>query len=158
VLRNAVPLQTAMSAVVQRNGLDQAEAKLLGSCFKRALNAMAPTDRKACSLRFPRGARFLSVNANNHLVIRAPAWGDNRERYKEDIMLIWPQGLRPSIMTPSEYRRTALWRFTLIPCVCLYLTWDECLSLSRHDWALFRKACHDALTPRTRRWTSNVIL
>jgi hypothetical protein len=148
-----------MDAVIQRNGLDKAEAALLNHCFKRALRAMAPIDRKACSVRRVRESRFISVIANNHLAIRAPAWSDRRKRYEEDIILIWPHGVRPSIMSPSKFRRVYGGRFKLVPCGNLYLTWDECLALSKRDWKAFREACHDGLThARTRRWASNVTL
>ena len=158
-LTTSVPLQTALATVVQRNGLERDEATLLERCFKRAVGAMAAVDRKSCSVRLPRGARFISVNANNHLTFRAPAWSDNsKERHDKDIMLIWPQHERPSIMSASRFHRTPKFRFTLIPCVELYLTWEECLSFSERDWKLFQKACHDAFTPPTRRWISNVIL
>ena len=158
VLPYSVPLQTALATVVKRNGLEPDEAILLTRCFKRALHSIAARDRKTCSVRLPRGARFVSVNANNHLAIRTPAWSDNsRLRYDQDIMLIWPRDNWPSVMSPIKFRR-ASWSFKLVPCRMLYLSWDECLSLSQHDWTLFRQACHDAFTPRTRRWTSNVIL
>lgn len=157
-LTKSEPLKIAMDAVIQRNGLDRTEAALLNHCFKRALSAMAARDRKACSLRRVRESRFISVNAKNHLVLRAPAWNDRRKRIEGDIILIWPQGVRPSIMSPSRFRRESSGRFKLIPCFNLSLTWDECLALSKRDWKVFRQACHDALEPKTRRWTSNVIL
>ena len=157
-LTTSVPLQQALGAVIRRNGFDDVETALMERCFKRALRAMAPSDRKACSVRRVRESRFVSVNANNHLAIRAPAWNDRGKRWKEDIILMWPHGVRPSIMSPSKFRRAYGGPFRLVPCGNLYITWDECLALSKRDWKLFRKACHDALTPRTRRWTSNVIL
>jgi hypothetical protein len=148
-----------MGAVIQRNGLDAPEAVLMRRCFKRALRAMAARDRKACSVRLVREHRFISVNANNHLALRAPAWNDRRQRVEGDIILVWPQGVRPSIMSPSRFRRESSGRFKLIPYFNLSRAWDECLTLSKRDWKVFRQACHDALTlVRTRRWTSNVIL
>lgn len=159
VLSTSVPLATAMSAVITRNGLDKVEAAAMNRCFRRALRAMAPADRRACSVRLVRGARFMSVNANNHLVIRAPAWSDAGYRIDGDILLVWPQASRPSIMSPARFRRKQSMRFKLIPHVTLSLTWDECAELSSRDWRVFRQACHDALTlARTRRWTSNVVL
>jgi hypothetical protein len=148
----------AMDAVIQRNGMDGTEAMLLNRCFKRALRAMAANDLKQCSLRLPRGSRFISVIANNNLVIRVPAWSYDNERCEENFILIWPKGVRPNAMSLPRFRHASDWRFKRIPYVWLRLTWDECLSLSKHDWKLFRKACHEAFTPRTRRWTSNVIL
>ncbi len=159
VMTTSVSLQTALGAVVARNGFEQAEARLLKRCVQRALRAMAPSDRRECSVRRVREARFISVNANNHLVIRVPAWSDDRHRMDGDILLIWPQAVRPSIMSPARFRRESSGRFKLIPHFNLSLTWDECLELSRSDWQVFRRACHDALTlARTRRWTSNVVL
>lgn len=158
-LTTSVPLHEAIGAVIQRNGLDRNEAALMNRCFKRALYAMAARDRKACSVRHNRRSEFISVNANNHLVIRTPAWNDlGSKRSNGDIILIWPKGVRPSIMSASRFRSASPWEFKLIPCVGLWLTWDECLSLSKHDWKVFRKACHDAFTPATGRRTSNVIL
>lgn len=158
-LAGSVPLQAAIDAVVQRNGLDVTEAALLRRCFMRALRAMAPGDRSECSVRLVREARFISVNANNHLAVRAPAWNDDRQRIEGDIILVWPQSVRPSVMSPSRFRRESVGRFKLIPHFNLSLTWDECLGLSERDWKVFRQACHDALTlARTRRWTSNVLL
>lgn len=159
VLSTSVPLATAVSAVVVRNGLEKAEATAMNRCFRRALQAMAPVDRRACSVHLVRGARFISVNANNHLAIRVPAWSDAGYRIDGDILLVWPQASRPSIMSPAKFRRESSFRFKLIPHFNLSLTWDECSELSSRDWRVFRLACHDALTlARTRRWTSNVVL
>lgn len=157
-LTSSVSLQTALATVMERNGLGHDEARLLERCFKRAVGAMAASDRKACSVRLPRGARFISVNANNHLLVRAPAWSDDKVRYEEDMLLIWPLRQRPSFMSASKFRRLSAFRFSLIPCTNLPLTWEEVLSLSKRDWTVFREACHGAFTPRTRRWTSNVVL
>jgi hypothetical protein len=160
VLASSVPLETAISAAVQRNGLERDEEALMRRCLKRALQAMAPEDRKSCAKRLVRGARFISINANNHLALRAPACSDRGQRYEEDIILAWPKGIRPSILSPSKFRRRSGGGFKLVPHITnLYLTWDECLGLSKHDWKLYRKACHDALTfAHSRRWTSNVTL
>ncbi len=159
VLATSVSLQTAMQAVIRRNGLDQKEAVLLKRCLTRALRAMAPADRRECSVRLVRGARFISVNANNHLALRAPAWDDDRQRIEGDIILVWPQAVRPSIMSPSRFRRESAGRFRLIPHFNLALTWAECLALSRRDWSVYRQACHDALTlAHSSRRTSNVVL
>ena len=154
----AEPLKIALDAVIQRNGLDDTEASLLSRCFKRALRAMAAKDRKECSARRVRESRFISVNANNHLAIRAPAWSDRRKRLEEDIILVWPHGVRPSIMSPSKFRHAYGGPFKLVACGNLHLTWDECLELSKRDWKLFREACHEALSVPTRRCTSNVTL
>jgi hypothetical protein len=160
-LTTSVPLQQALGAVIRRNGLDDTEAALMEHCFKHALRAMAPSDRKACAIRRVRESRFISVNANNHLAIRAPAWNDRRKRIEGDIILAWPKAVRPSVISASKFHRQSSSRgFKLVPHVVnLYLTWEECVSLSKRDWKFFREACHDALTfARTRRWTSNVIL
>jgi hypothetical protein len=120
---------------------------------------MAPRDRHACSVRLVRGARFISVNANNHLALRAPAWSDNRERIEGDIMLVWPQAVRPSILSAARFRRESSERFRLIPHFNLSLTWEEWLALTKSDWAVYRQACHEALTlARSSRRTSNVLL
>ena len=158
-LSTSVSVQTAMSAVIQRNGLDAAEAALMKRCFLKALRAIAPADRKVCSVRLVRQARFISVNANNHLAIRVPAWNDYRQRVEGDIILIWPQAVRPSILSASRFHEESSGGFKLIPHFNLSLTWDECLALTHKDWGVFRQACHDGLTlARTRRWTSNVVV
>jgi hypothetical protein len=131
VLTNAVPLRTAINTIVRRNGFDGSEkALLLRRCLTLALRKIAAPDRKACAVRLVRGARFISVDANNYLANRAPAWSDRMERYKEDMMLVWPHRVRPSIMTPSRFRRASAGRFKLIPYTTLNLTWQECLSMS----------------------------
>ena len=160
VLSTSVPLETAMRTVVQRNGLDASEAALMRRCIKRALRAMATRDRKSCAIRLVRGAQFISVNANNHLVLRAPAWSDDKKRLQENLILAWPKRTRPSTLSPSKFHRQSGHGFKLVPHVTnVYLTWEECLSLSKRDWELYRQACHDALTfARSKRWTSNVIL
>ena len=159
VLTTSVPLHTAISAVVRRNGLDENEAALFRRCFNRAIRAIAPNDRQACSVRLVRGARFISVNANNHLALRAPAWDDDRQRIEGNIILVWPQNTKPSVLSAARFRREAAGRFRLIPHFNLSLTWDECLTLSTKDWWVYRQACHDALTlVRTARRTSNVLL
>ena len=159
-LTTSVSLSVAIDQVVARNGLERAEAKLLARCVRRALAAMHPEDRRQCAVRLVRDARFLSVNANNHLAIRVPGHPDRGSRADgSDILLIWPQAVRPSILSPAEFRRASEGRFKLIPHFNWSLTWDECLALSRSDWDVFADACHDALTlVRTRRWTSNVLL
>lgn len=156
VLTKAVPFETAMRAIIHRNGFKTEEATLLRRCFKRALRAMAASDRKACSVRLVRGGQFISVNVNNHLVLRAPAFSDRKQRIEGDMILIWPKAIRPRFVSDSRFR--SAWRFDRIPHVSLSLTWEECLALSQRDWKVFQRACHNALTlVRTRRWTSNVI-
>jgi len=157
-LTTSIPLETAMNAVIRRNGLVDNEADFFTRCLKRGLRKIAASDRNKCSVRRVRESKFISVNANNHLVLRAPAWSDRGKRYEEDIILVWPHGVKPSILSPTDYRRAASGRFKLIPCINLYLRWEECMALSSDDWELFRKACHEAFTPPTRRRTSNVIL
>jgi HNH endonuclease len=157
--RSVVPFASAIQAVATRNGFDAAESRLFGRCIRRAVQAIAPADRKRCSVRLVRRARFISVNANNHLVIRAPAFSDAGYRLDGDMLIVWPQAVRPSILTAAEFRRASSSRFKLIPHFNLSITWDECQSLVAEDWSVFRRACHDALTlARTRRWTSNVAL
>jgi hypothetical protein len=157
ILTPPVPLKMAMDAVIQRNGMDGTEAMLMNRCFKRALRAMRANDRKQCSVRLPRGSRFISVIANSTLVIRAPAWGCDNERCEENFILIWPKKDQPSAMSPSRFRHASDWRSKRIPeYVWLRVTWDECLSLSKDDWKLFRKACHEAFTRRARPYVSNV--
>lgn len=159
VLTTSVPLETAIGAVVTRNGLEGTDAQLFRRCLRRAMRAMAPADRRECSVRLVRGARFISVNANNHLAIRAPAWSDDGYRIDGDILLIWPQAVRPSVMSRAEFRRVSSGRFKLIPHFNLSLTWEECLELSERDWLVFRGACHEGLTlARTCRRTSNVLV
>jgi hypothetical protein len=157
-IKDSVSLHTAIGAVIKRNGLEQPEAVSLRRCLNRALCALAINDRKNCSVRLERQSRFISVNANNHQVLRAPAWNDRGKRYEEDVILIWPHGVRPRILSPLEYRHAASGRFKLVPCINLYLSWEKFLSFSARDLKLFREACHRAFSPATRRWTSNVIL
>ena len=159
MLSTAVPLSTALQAVVARNGFDRSEARLLKRCFTRAWRAIDPVDRRACSVRLVRGARFLSVNANNHLALRVPAWSDEGYPDDADVLLIWPQDTRPSIMAPAQFRRESAGRFKLIPYFNLGLSWDECLKLGRTDWKVFKEAVHAGLTmARTGRRTSNVVV
>jgi hypothetical protein len=159
VLKTSIPLAEAIKAVVIQDGLEDAEALLFGRCLRHALRAMAAVDRKECSVRLVRNARFISVNANNHLVVRAPAYSDRGHRIEGDMLLVWPLDSRPSILSAREFRRVSASRFRLIPHFNLSLTWEECLALSTNDWKIFRRACHDALVlARTRRWTSNVVL
>lgn len=157
-LATSVPLATALDAVVSRNGFGIEEARLLKGCFKRAWRAINSTDRKACSVRLVKGARFVSVNANNHLAVRVPDWTDDGRREEADILLIWPQTTRPSIMSPQKFRRESSWRFKLIPYFNLALTWVECLALTPRDWLVFKDAVHAGLTmARTSRRVSNVV-
>jgi hypothetical protein len=158
VLSTAVPLAVALDAIVARNGFGQAEARLLQKCFRRAWNAISTSDRHACSVRLVRQARFVSVNANNHLALRVPAWTDDGFRDNADIALIWPQAKRPSIWSPAKFRRESSRRFKLIPYFNISLTWDECLALTMTDWRVFRNAVHAGLTlARTARRISNIL-
>ncbi len=126
---------------------------------RRALGHMSQKARRACSFKLVRESRFLSINANNHLVLRVPAWSDAGYRISDDIILIWPQATKPSIMTQSRFRRESRSRFHLIPHFNLCLPWDEALSLSAKDWRIWSAACDDALSlVRTRRWVSNVVV
>jgi hypothetical protein len=154
-----MPLATAEAAVIKRNGIDAYEGRLLKYWLRRALGAMQRADRKACSLRLVRQARFISVNANNHLAIRVPAWSDAGYRIDGDMILISPQAERSSVLSASAFRRVSSSRFKLIPHFNLVLSWEELAAMTPHDWAIFRHAYHDALTlARTRRWTSNILL
>lgn len=157
VLASSVPLTTALDAVVSRNGFDLSEGAALKRCFRRAWRAIRPFDKRASSTRLVRGARFLSVNANNHLALRVPAWTDDGHR-EADIVLIWPQGIRPSIMSARRFARESSGRFRLIPHFNLWLTWDECMALTPADWRVYKQAVHDALTlARSTRRVSNVV-
>jgi hypothetical protein len=159
MLTTSLPFLVAVKAVVTRNGLSRDEGRLLERCLRRAIGAIAAADRRACAVRLVRQERFISVVANNHLAIRAPAWDDQRNRLQEDLLLIWPQAVKPSVLSERRFRREAATRFKLIPHFNLGLTWEECLAFTRADWRVFRTAVHDALTlARTRKWTSNVRL
>lgn len=159
VMESSVTLGSAFEAVIARNGLESEEARLLKRCFRLAWNAIRPEDRRECSVYLPRGARFISVNANNHLALRVPAWGDDRVRYDADVLMIWPQSIRPSTMEPGEFRSQAKGRFKLIPYTNLALTWDEALDFSARDWRIYRDAVHAGLTmARTARRKSNVVV
>ena len=157
-LKRAALLSEALDAVVARNGFELAEAATLRRCFNRAWRAIHFADQRACSRRLTRGHRFLSVNANNHLALRVPAWTDDGYRDEADIALIWPQGHRPSSMSPREFRRASSGRFRLIPYGNLWLTWEECLALTPPDWRVYGDAVHDGLTlVRSARRVSNVL-
>lgn len=159
VLKKSVSLETAFDAVARRNGLPLSERRLLERCVRKALRAISPSDLRQCSVRLPRGERFISINANNYLALRAPAWSDEGYRHNSDILLIWPEKTRPSVGSLSQFRNAVSGRFKLIPYVNLPLTWDGCLALSSGDWRIFRNACNQALTlVRSRRWPSNVIV
>jgi hypothetical protein len=98
-------LSTAIDTVVVRNRLDGAEAALLRRCLERALSEMHPEDRKACAKRLVGRMRFISVLANNHLAIRAPAYSDSGRRHRSsDIILAWPKAVRPSVLSTSRFR------------------------------------------------------
>lgn len=158
-LLGALPLSSALDAVVERNGVGHTEAAMLRRCFRRAWNAIRPVDRRVCSLRLSRHGRFVSVNANNHLAVRVPAWTDDGYRDEADIVLIWPEAVSPISMSSQQFRKARADRsFRLIPCVNLWLTWDECLGFGSEDWRVFSSAVHDGLTrARTGRRTSNVV-
>src|SRR5581483_998488 len=126
---SSVSLGTAFGAVARRNGLSPSERRLCERCFCKAFRAMSPTDLRLCSVRLPRGERFISINANNYLAVRAPAWSDEKYRLDEDILLIWPQKIKPSFMTRTKFQSVSSERFKLIPYFTLPLTWDECLAL-----------------------------
>ena len=158
-MASAIPLHTAFDAVIRRNGLDQAEARLMMGCFRKAWRAMDKRDQRQCSVHLPRGARHLSVNANNHLALRVPAWGDDKVRLDYDMLLIWPQAEPPSTVNPRAFRLAARSRFRLIPYFTLALTWQECLSFTARDWQVYRDAVHAGLwMARTRKRRSNVIV
>jgi len=153
-----LPISTALTAVTARNGLDETDGKLLRRCFLRALRAVRDSDRRACALRLPRNQHFLSLNANSHLAIRVPAWTDDGHR-DGDIVLIWPQAVRPSIFSLKRFRKESTNRFRLIPYLNLWLTWEECLALTPSDWRVFASAVHGGLTlVRTQRRIGNVAL
>jgi hypothetical protein len=122
VLTTAIPLATAEAAVIKRNGFDRDEGKRLQTCLRRALKAMDAKDRSKCSIRLVRQSRYISVNANNHLVIRVPAWSDKGYRFDTDIILIWPKSTPPSIFSEKEFRRMSKFGFDRIPCFNMYLS------------------------------------
>lgn len=105
------------------------------------------------------GARFISVNAGNHLVARLPAWDDSRRRLEDDLVLIWPLGTRPSVLSEREFRVRRGPGFRFIPYTNVGFSWDECLLLTPEDWKIYRNAVADALhLVRTRKWVSNIRL
>jgi hypothetical protein len=155
----ALPLTMVFEAIITRNGLERDEAKLMKQYLRKAWRSIKEGDRKLCSVYVVRNARFLTVNANNYLAIRVPAWNDYGLRENTNIVLIWPLGTRPSSMSAARFRRVSGGRFSRIPCTNLWLTWDECLALSTGDWRAFGEAVHTALTHvKTQRRVSNVLM
>ena len=156
---SSMSLSEAMRAIEERHGLEQADAALMRRCVKRIFASMRPEERQTCSRRLVRGALFMSVNAGNHLVARVPAWDDDRAALEADLLLIWPLSKKPSIWTEAEWRRRRGFGFAKIPYTNIGLSWNECLSLRKADWAVYRRACDDALNiVRTRSWPTNVRL
>lgn len=159
VQTSSLSLAEALRALAERNGFDRIEAAKMRHCVRRIFDAMRTEERRACSRRLVRNALFMSVNAGNHLVARIPAWDDVRTRLADDLLLIWPRDVKPSIWSVSHFRRIRGYGFARIPYTNIGLSWDECLNLTAADWKLYQKACDDALNlVRTRSWASNVRL
>ena len=133
-----VALSTAMDTVVARNRLDDAKAASFRRCLQRALSEMDPEDRAECSKRLVGRQRSISILCDNHLAIRAPAYSDSGRRIgSSEIMLAWPRGARPSVLSTSRFRPGG--GFKLVPDIMnLSLTWDECDGLNEGDGRAFR--------------------
>lgn len=130
VRQQPLRLSMALQMVVRRNRLNDAEAASFRRCLERALREMDTHDREKCAKRLIEGGLFISILANNHLAIRAPAYSDNQRRLtRSDITLAWPRDVRPSVLSTSRFRREVAggFGFKLVPRIMnLDLTWDEC--------------------------------
>ena len=70
--------------MVARNGFELTEAATLRRCFNRAWPFASRINGHAAG-GSPEVTGFLSVNANNHLALRVPAWTDDGYRDEADI-------------------------------------------------------------------------
>lgn len=155
--RGLIPLADALERIIVLNGFEPVEASLLKRTVRRVLRAIPSAARGQCSYRLVRGGRFMSVNANNHLVFRAPAFEDDGTRTDHDVLLIWPQDTRPSVVPAARWRKEHPYRFAAVACVNLGLTFDDVLGLGPQDWRTFGQGCLEALDGRrTRSWVSNI--
>lgn len=99
----------------------------------------------------------MSINANNHLVFRVPAFWDDGAKWDADVVLMWPQDTRPSVMPAGEWQQERRHRFAAVPCVNLGLAFDDVFALRSQDWRAFARGCLEALDGRrTRSWVSNI--
>ncbi len=157
--KGPIALAKALDLIVIRNGLEPGEARLLQRVVQRVIRNIPAQIRQNCSFRLVKNARFLSVNAGNHLLFRTPAYSDDGTRQDADLFLIWPQDTRISVVSRRGWPRVSRHRFAAIPCFNIDLSFQEALSLQANEWQIFARACQHALFDRrTRSWVSNVRL
>jgi hypothetical protein len=156
-----MPLADALDLVSRRNHLDQTRTGMLRQVTERVLHHLAAGVLKGCSIRLVQRGRFLSVNAGNILLFRTPGVFDGIREADGDVLLIWPEGTRLSVLPKDEWREIEQGegRFAALPCFNLPLEFKQVLGMSKADWRAFTNACLDAVRlGKSRQWVSNVVL
>ena len=160
-----MPLEEALSVVARRNRFDDTRTTLLRQVTNEVLRRLGSPLPDGCALRVVQKGQFLSINAGNILLFRTPGrWDgvDGADKEAEnDVLLIWPEHTRLSVLSKREWREIEQGEgtFAALPCFNLPLDFKRVLEMSASDWRTFTKSCLDALRlGKGRRWVSNVEL
>ena len=154
-------LADALRLVSRRNHFDLARAAILEQVVQRVLAHLSAEALKGCSIRLVQRGRFFSINAGNILVFRVPGVFDGVKDQDGDVLLLWPERIRLSVLSRDEWReiQAGEGRFAAIPCFNLPLDFEQVLKMVTTDWGTFSQACHDAVRlGKGRQWISNVDL
>ncbi|MGQ0735067.1 MAG: HNH endonuclease [Acidobacteriota bacterium] len=160
-----MPLEEALTRIARRNHLDGAQTTMLRQVTNEVLRHLGSPLPDGCAVRVVQRGRFLSINAGNILLFRTPGRWDGvdgaAKQAENDVLLIWPEHTRLSVLSTREWRRIEEGEgtFAALPCFNLPLDFRRVLEMNASDWRTFKKSCLDALRlGKGRRWVSNVDL
>jgi hypothetical protein len=155
------PLADGLELLSSRNHFDSARTSDLGRVVYKVLQHLPAKVLSGCSIRLVQRGRFLSINAGNTLLFRVPGVFDGVKDPDGDVLLIWPEGVRLSVLSEREWREIEQGegRFAAVAAFNLPLDFKEVLDMNNADWRAFTKACRDAVRHgKSRCWVSNVEL
>jgi hypothetical protein len=159
-----MPLADALILVSRRNHFDQRQAAMLQQVVERVLDHLAANVRKGCSTSLVQKGHFFSIKAGNTLVFRTQGFFDGKNEADGDVLLIWPETTRISVLSPAAWRpfaqgESSFAALSELPCFNLPLSFEQALKMREADWMTFAHACGEAVrVEKTRHWVSNVAL
>ena len=156
-----MPLSDALGLIVRRHHFDSARAALLERVVHQVLGRLPADVLKGCSVRLVQRGRFLSINAGNILLFRVPGVFDGVKDPDGDVIVIWPEHTRLSVLSRAEWREIEAGEgtFAAVPSFNLPLDFQQVLKMNSGDWSAFTNACREAVRAgKSRHWVSNVTL
>jgi hypothetical protein len=90
--------------VAHRNRYSQGAEELLKQVTQTVIAHIPAEILQDCTFRTPRNELFFSVHVGNLLIYRAPGYFDGDKRPTNDLLLIWPEGIRNTAIPEEDWR------------------------------------------------------